>query len=51
MSGVVHRSMPDIHGARRNAGDVAQASIDAAGTVLVDASITLKIFVFISKLL
>jgi hypothetical protein len=32
-------------------GGVEQASIDAAGTVLVDASITLKIFVFISKLL
>jgi hypothetical protein len=47
----VHRSRPAVHGARRNLRGVEQASIDAAGTVLVDASITLKIFVFISKLL
>jgi hypothetical protein len=48
---LVHRSRLGVHGACRNPGGVEQASIDAAGTVLVDASITLKIFVFISKLL
>jgi hypothetical protein len=48
---LVHRSRPAVHGARSNLRGVEQASIDAAGTVLVDASITLEIFVFISKLL
>jgi hypothetical protein len=47
----VHRSRLGVLGACRNPRGVEQASIDAAGTVLVDASITLKIFVFISKLL